>query len=61
MFRDINLDFGCRCSRARAERVLEALSDDALEDLTVDGKLEVTCEFCNAIYDFEASHFQADG
>ena len=61
VFRDINLDFGCRCSRTRAERVLEALSDDALEDLTVDGKLEVTCEFCNAIYDFEASHFQADG
>ena len=61
VFRGINLDFGCRCSRARAERVLEALSDDALEDLTVDGKLEVTCEFCNAIYDFEASHFQADG
>ena len=51
------LAFGCRCSRSRAERVLEALSAEAIDDLTVDGRLDVTCEFCNSKYDFDAAAF----
>ena len=51
------LAFGCRCSLVRAERVLEALSAEAIEDLTVDGRLDVTCEFCNSRYDFDGAAF----
>ena len=57
VFRDIDLDFGCRCSRQRAERVLEALPGPDLAEMTVDGRIIVTCEFCSARYDFEAEAF----
>ncbi len=42
----------CRCSRERVERMLVALPPRDLDDLAVDGKLIVTCEFCNAAYSF---------
>src|SRR5690348_4146699 len=43
----------CRCSRERVERMLAALPPHDLVDLTIDGKLVVTCEFCNAAYSFD--------
>jgi molecular chaperone Hsp33 len=43
----------CRCSRTRVERMLTALPPRDLADLVVDGKLVVTCEFCNASYSFD--------
>lgn len=43
----------CRCSRERVERMLTALPSHDLVDLAVDGKLVVTCEFCNAAYSFD--------
>jgi len=43
----------CRCSRERVERMLTALPPRDLMDLAVDGKLVVTCEFCNATYSFD--------
>jgi molecular chaperone Hsp33 len=58
VFRDQALEFGCRCSRQRAERVLESLSREAIEDLSVDGRLIVDCEFCSARYDFDAEQFR---
>ena len=42
----------CRCSRERVETVLRALGPDDLADMTVDGKVLVTCEFCSAVYPF---------
>ncbi|MDE2513610.1 MAG: Hsp33 family molecular chaperone [Alphaproteobacteria bacterium] len=43
----------CRCSRERVERMLTALPPRDLIELAVDGKLVVTCEFCNATYSFD--------
>src|SRR5215469_3983507 len=43
----------CRCSRERVERMLTALPPRDLVELTVDGKLVVTCEFCNTAYSFD--------
>jgi molecular chaperone Hsp33 len=43
----------CRCSRERVERVLRALPPDDLGDMVVDGRISVTCEFCNATYEFD--------
>ena len=43
----------CRCSRERVERMLTALPSRDIADLAVDGKLVVTCEFCNAAYSFD--------
>ncbi len=42
----------CRCSRERVERVLRALPPADLDDMVVDGRISVTCEFCNTRYDF---------
>ena len=36
----------CRCSSEKVERVLKSLTDEQLEDMTVDGAVSVLCEFC---------------
>ena len=36
----------CRCSGARVERVLRALSSEELDDLKQEGDVVVVCEFC---------------
>ena len=43
----------CRCSRERVERVLRSLQRPALDEMVVDGHISVTCEFCNATYEFD--------
>jgi molecular chaperone Hsp33 len=47
------LQFSCRCTDRKVERVLMALREDELEDLMVDGKIIVTCEFCNESRSFD--------
>jgi len=44
---------GCRCSEERILNVLHQLPQDELVDLSIDGAVEVTCEFCNALYLFD--------
>lgn len=44
---------GCRCSEERILNVLHQLPQAELVDLSVDGAVEVTCEFCNALYLFD--------
>jgi molecular chaperone Hsp33 len=41
------VEFGCRCSRERAENILKTLPSGELETLKQDGKIVVTCQFCN--------------
>ncbi len=40
----------CRCSRERIASMLEALPRAEVSELAVDGRLEVTCEFCSRVY-----------
>lgn len=40
----------CRCSRQRVVDTLGSLGSGELEGLEVDGAIEVTCEFCSAVY-----------
>ena len=44
---------GCRCSEERILNVLHQLPQEELMDLSIDGAVEVTCEFCNALYLFD--------
>jgi molecular chaperone Hsp33 len=53
IFRPHDLVHACRCSRARAATVLRALPRAELDELKIDGKLIVTCEFCNADHVFD--------
>lgn len=47
------LEAQCRCSRGRVERVLRAMPAEALDEMVVDGRISVTCEFCSATYEFD--------
>lgn len=47
------LQFSCRCTDEKVERVLMALSEADLADMMVDGEVTVTCEFCNETRAFD--------
>jgi molecular chaperone Hsp33 len=53
------LQFRCRCSDRKVERVLMALPDDELESLAIDGKVTVTCEFCNEVREYDRGQIAA--
>lgn len=44
----------CRCSAERAENILRMISSAERAEMTIEGKLVVTCEFCNRAYGFDA-------
>jgi molecular chaperone Hsp33 len=52
VFRPHPLRARCRCSRGRAESVLRLLPDVDLAEMVVDGKVTVTCQFCNSSHVF---------
>jgi molecular chaperone Hsp33 len=54
------LAFGCRCSRERAERVVRSIPPEERQDLKIDGRIVVTCEFCGTVYHFDDAAL-ADG
>lgn len=43
----------CRCSREKLENVLRTMPRVEIESLKNDGAVEVTCEFCNTLYQFD--------
>lgn len=48
------LAFGCRCSRERVGGMLRSIGRiEAEAAIQEDGRVEVTCEFCNARYHFD--------
>lgn len=51
--------FSCRCSRERVASMLSSLPRAEIEDLAVDGRVEVACEFCNTKYDFDQQQLAA--
>jgi len=53
------LRFGCRCSRERIERTLTSLPEDEVRDMLEDGKLVVTCQFCNSAETFNEQALDA--
>jgi molecular chaperone Hsp33 len=53
VFRSRNLHAECSCSRAGVERMLRSFPQEDRDDMVEDGKITVTCEFCNSIYVFK--------
>ncbi len=43
----------CRCSGEKLESVLAAMPRAEIEDLKINGSIEVTCEFCTKVYRFD--------
>lgn len=47
------VQFGCRCSRQRAQDMLMRMPAEAMREMIVDGSLYVVCGFCSRRYDFD--------
>ena len=54
VFEPAPLAMACRCSEVRVEHVLRSFPRAEIETMKVDNKVIVTCEFCNASYEFDA-------
>jgi molecular chaperone Hsp33 len=55
VFKGAPVEFACRCSEARVAGVLKTLGVDEVRDvLREQGAVEVTCEFCQRPYRFDA-------
>ncbi len=50
----VAMDMQCPCSLERVRRVLRSFPRAEIETMKIDGKVVVTCEFCNAAYEFDA-------
>ena len=60
-FRKVPLAAFCQCSRERVGEMLANFSPAELADMAQeDGRIRVTCEFCNTHYDFAARDFIQD-
>ena len=55
VFKGSPVEFSCRCSPARVAGLLRSLGAEEVKDvLREQGKVEVTCEFCQRPYQFDA-------
>jgi molecular chaperone Hsp33 len=45
----------CQCSRAKVENMLASFSTEDIVDMAEDGRVKVTCEFCNTEYDLDVN------
>lgn len=50
------VEYRCYCSRERVREAISGIDREELEDMQAEGKpIEVTCQFCDAVYTFEPS------
>jgi molecular chaperone Hsp33 len=60
VFPSAGLEERCTCSAERIEDMLaNSFSDADREEMTVDGEIEVVCEFCSTAYRFNPHQFHA--
>jgi molecular chaperone Hsp33 len=52
VFHPRDLDARCSCSREGVERMLRSFPQDDRDHMVENGRITVTCEFCNATYMF---------
>jgi molecular chaperone Hsp33 len=56
-FEGRELKFHCGCSPERVKSMLDSFDADEIHDMAEDGQIHVTCEFCNALYEFYTQEF----
>lgn len=53
VFESRSLTAKCRCSEDRVSQMLKTFSTSDVQEMIQDGKISVTCEFCNQEYSFD--------
>jgi molecular chaperone Hsp33 len=53
VFRAVDMEAECSCSRASVESMLQSFPQDDRDDMVENGVITVTCEFCNSTYVFQ--------
>jgi molecular chaperone Hsp33 len=53
VFRAVDIDAECSCSRASVESMLQSFPQDDRDHMVENGVITVTCEFCNSTYVFQ--------
>jgi molecular chaperone Hsp33 len=53
-FEPADVAFGCHCSCQRMTDVLRSFGAEEIDEMTRDGTIEVTCDFCSEVYLFAA-------
>jgi len=61
VFEPLKMEERCRCSRERVEAMLGQFSAEQVDDMTVDGAIVVTCEFCSTTYRFDPATVRKPG
>ena len=51
----VDIKHACTCSQDRVLDMLKSFSKQEIDDMVVDGKIEVTCQFCSNQHRFERS------
>lgn len=55
LFEPHSVNFQCRCGHVNVANMLRSLGKSEIESIIAElGKIEVTCDFCNSIYTFNA-------
>ncbi|HEX9462448.1 MAG TPA: Hsp33 family molecular chaperone HslO [Alphaproteobacteria bacterium] len=59
IYRPHEMTHRCRCSRERVADVLRSLPVAEVDELKIDDKIEVRCEFCNSAHVFDSDDLKA--
>lgn len=57
VFEPIAASHQCRCSLEKVESAIAMLSQEERAEMSKDGKIEVSCEFCNQHYQLDAKKY----
>lgn len=60
VFRSTRVEARCSCSRERVETILRSFSAEDRREMVEDGRILVTCEFCNARYALDPESIEAE-
>jgi len=52
------VQFVCGCSRDKSAAAIVSLGADVIDEYIAEGKLDISCEYCNTIYHFDAADLQ---
>lgn len=59
-FENISPEYKCNCSRSRIDRALISIGKEELQKiLDEDGKAEISCHFCNSVYQYNDKELES--